>query len=836
MNLKKILTPLILLATLLAGPQSLKATLTGEWRVYPSFDKYTTQVMDTPETVYFSAQAQEYIATYTNLNEKLCSLFAFDKKSKEMVALTSKNKLTRDMILRMAYNPYGKYLVAVCDNMEVNILYDNGDTSNIAALANATLPGNKAIHNISFDPNGSDIFISTEFGYIRLDGKKCQVVESRIYNTPVYDTQRVGNRIVLLTDTAILAAFESSPRYTISEYTAHDGFTDKPLYILPVDNDSFIGILGRGLTYSYPIRKYVFAENDTRLDDDKRVYLDVGRVLDIQYVADGWILRMPALMYKFDKSCKGTKFLLQSEDYYKIVATTDMKTLWRTEPQVGLSCISSEDGKTWTVEMEPVRPNSPAPFNSYNTEYSPKYGLIVGSHGYERRFSDSFSFNDPNLISGFKEGFWTDYSPVSHNASASVMGTNFLGLAIDPVYPNYVYRGSLFNGLMRVNLDDPTETLQITRENHGNANGENAVAYFPAQKSWNALCGVKYPQFDNDGNLLFIYGNYNNNVVELYRWSKEQRKVVTGKESFVPFDVTKLPFKPTNLDIFLVLKHKNNSTKVVVAQGDSKAIQVIDHKGTFDNASDDRIVALDKPLNQDGAQMSTYNINTMFEDPASGLVWVGNEYGLFTFNPSTVYTNPVVNQIKVSRNDGTDLADYLLNNVAVCQITEDGQGRKWISTGGAGIVVTSNDGKKIIDEIKEDNSFLPSNTVNSCTYNPETGSMLISTTRGFAEFSPSGFGSSSNEAQGLRAYPNPVEPDYYGYVTIDNMPDNSLVKIMDAQGNLVRDLGIAETGSIQWDVMGLDYKRVKTGVYYVFASGTTDTESYGLVGKILVMN
>ena len=65
--------------------------------------------------------------------------------------------------------------------------------------------------------------------------------------------------------------------------------------------------------------------------------------------------------------------------------------------------------------------------------------------------------------------------------------------------------------------------------------------------------------------------------------------------------------------------------------------------------------------------------------------------------------------------------------------------------------------------------------------------------------------------------------------------DGSLVKIMDAAGNLVRDLGRSEGGMVQWDLSNLSGRRVPTGVYYVACSASGDN-SDNTVTKILVMN
>ena len=86
------------------------------------------------------------------------------------------------------------------------------------------------------------------------------------------------------------------------------------------------------------------------------------------------------------------------------------------------------------------------------------------------------------------------------------------------------------------------------------------------------------------------------------------------------------------------------------------------------------------------------------------------------------------------------------------------------------------------------------------------------------------------------AYPNPVRPDYTGWITITGLMDNSLVKIADAAGNVFHQ-GTSEGGMMVWDGCDSHGKRVKTGVYYVFAStGGDGVESNGAVTKILVVN
>ena len=112
---------------------------------------------------------------------------------------------------------------------------------------------------------------------------------------------------------------------------------------------------------------------------------------------------------------------------------------------------------------------------------------------------------------------------------------------------------------------------------------------------------------------------------------------------------------------------------------------------------------------------------------------------------------------------------------------------------------------------------------------------MISTAKGLCEFFPSGEGDGS-DFDNLRIFPNPVRPEYFGWVTIDGLTEGALVKITDAHGNTVRELGRVEGGTIQWDAANLNGKRVPSGVYYILASGGESDSGLARVGKVLVVN
>lgn len=242
-------------------------------------------------------------------------------------------------------------------------------------------------------------------------------------------------------------------------------------------------------------------------------------------------------------------------------------------------------------------------------------------------------------------------------------------------------------------------------------------------------------------------------------------------------------------------------------------------------------------IDQDNKAVSFYHTLAFCED-AKGRLWVGTDKGVFEITNPTSVTSDIakVNHLKVPRNDGTGLADYLLDAITVTGIATDSSNRKWISTSTAGVYLVSENGDQIIEHYDTNNSILPSNSVYAVACDPNSSSVFFATANGVVEYNSTSAPASEN-LDNVYAYPNPVRPDYSGWITVTGLMDNTLVKIADSAGNVFFQ-GRSEGGMITWDGCNANGDRVKTGVYYVFAShGTSnDSGSDGCVTKIMVIN
>lgn len=833
--MKKLFKILFIALTLALASAQAQAALTGEWKIYPTFQNEVYQAIETPTRVYFSALARKSDPMSNTTSEKLYNLFFYDKEADEIIAMSKGNYLTRNLVRQIAYNFDKKYLIVVYDDLNIDFIYDDGRVINVATLAASTIPGNKKINGITFYPKENEVYLATHFGYVKLNDEKHEIAESRNYGEPLNVVMRMNTRILLSSPTrGGLSGYNNDPRFSLDEYYPEGSLSDC-LMFAPFGDNTILAVKGV-LGNAVKVYRFDFYAGSHSVINNEEFPLAAGTILcDYQTFPDGLLIRGADYLAQVKTDGSSNRYNLKQEDFNVSMTTLDFKDVWFVDYNKGLRKGRIEAGGGLTVLMDYTLPNSPDTFACYSMEYQPSRGMVTASHGFEGIFRTDFYLTTPLYMSVLKDGFWKKLTPDPTNPNVQGIGANYTGLAFDPDNSKYVYRGSHYNGLIRVNLEDPTDIMLMTRANYDNVDTRsNFVAAFPTQKKYLTLCRLFNPQFDNNGDLYFIYSNQDEDKNELCRWSADNRKRSVNAESFRPFERYDIGVPMKGVCLMNVGKTRRNANKFVIVQ-DAK-LYIYDNGGTPATTGDDKLVTVTSTKNQDGGTVSVYNANCIYEDPSTGMYWLGITSGVVTFNADQITgSSAVLNRIKVSRNDGTSLADYLLNEVPVNHITSDNQGRKWFSTTGAGLVCTSSDGRNVLGEFTTDNSLIPSNNVYSAAYNPATNSIMVSTECGMAEFFPSGSSRADSDKFEVRAYPNPVTPDYYGYVNIDGLPDGVLVKVVDAAGGLVRELGIAESGSIQWNLLNLDNKQVKTGVYYILVSGGPNGLSGSSVGKVMVV-
>ena len=285
---------------------------------------------------------------------------------------------------------------------------------------------------------------------------------------------------------------------------------------------------------------------------------------------------------------------------------------------------------------------------------------------------------------------------------------------------------------------------------------------------------------------------------------------------------------------------------MVIGRGESKGIFVWNDNGTPRNQTDDRYRGAMDPsvetdarnvdqllLWDDNGEEITRNIFSIAED-LNGYIWLGTDVGIVVqYQPQSIFSRekPAFSRIKVARNDGSGLADYLLENETITAIAVDAGNRKWIGTQGNGVFLVSPDGTANIATYNTQNSYLPSDYISSISINHETGDVYIATGEGVVSIRGSATRGMDSFNQ-VYAFPNPVRPNYSGIITITGLMSQSNVKITDVAGKLVFETK-SVGGQAFWDGTNLWGERVKSGIYLVFVASEDGTES--AVTKIAIV-
>ena len=817
-----------------------------QWRILPTYDGSLARIIDTKDRLYVLPFMQPYEdnSGLDNFNNIYINLFVFDKESEEWRHI-GRNEGASEYIVNCAeYNYDGKYLMVAYDNGNIDIFYDNGEIKNIPALLLADSELSRRPRSITFSPDNGHAFVATDFGYAEIDPKKGEVAESRIYRRRVNAAVRFKG--ILFVSTPEGNYYSEGRGQSFSDLEALRGISKPVQRFLPW-GDRLYALHGK---FGSPASGYYSISNGVPTGS----VISQNRAYSLERGAQTLSIVEGNRILQFDTAGKQTEIARAEADKDCPAASYDGREYWVSNGRKGVSRkrVPAAGQSAWTVTANPSVPNAANAFIATKLAIHPTYGVLLRNHGINSHFF--IHLGEPDLIAGYKDGKWTPLSTTYRGDFPGMTIYNPGGVAIDPLNKDHVYCGSQENGMLRLDLANPAASLHMTAANdHAGGMGKPGfVDCVPvhSDKDYPTQCGFADPVFDTSGILWTAHIDPDKTpisgggtpYVELWYWTPADREASKSVSSFRPWHKLSYRIQPSYTYSIFATQTSANKNLVLFHAGNKEApILVLDHQGNPGSSASRKEGRLTlSATNQDGKELNR-DLNMLYvtawhEDPSTGLVWVGHNAGVFTFNPRGVLAGtPDVRSIKVSRDDGTGLADYLLNDIEVTGITSDSQGRKWFATMTAGVVCTSADGRTVLKSYTSDNSMLPDNAVYSIIYNPASNSIIMSTGKGNCELYLSSAGGDGDEDT-ARAYPNPVRPDYFGYVTIDGLPEDATVKITDAAGNLIRDLGRSSSGECRWDVTNIHHKRVPAGVYLVLASNGPDAEAFSKVSKILVVN
>jgi len=256
---------------------------------------------------------------------------------------------------------------------------------------------------------------------------------------------------------------------------------------------------------------------------------------------------------------------------------------------------------------------------------------------------------------------------------------------------------------------------------------------------------------------------------------------------------------------------------------------ILDDKGTPESFGDD----VSKKLMVTDAENKVFSYYFSFAEDLDGNIWIGTDQGpVVYYSPERIFSTDLkAYRIKIPRNDGSGLADYMLGTEAITAIAVDGANRKWIGTANSGAYLLSPDGITQIAHYNESSSPLFSNTITSISVDNLTGNVWFATSKGVQSLR----GDATEGAErftDVYAFPNPVREDFEGNLTITGLLKETRVSITDISGNLVYKT-VSDGGQASWNLRTYNGQRVATGVYMAFCAAADGSQS--CVVKVLVI-
>lgn len=827
---------LFLIISLLCLGMGMQAQHTpGTWSVLPMSATDFQQVVDTPDFVY-----------YLTGN----SLYSYDKANDETTFYAPGSKLSDSGVASIKYNPAGKYLLCVYSNANIDLIYDDGRIINLPEIKDANLTTQKNIREVNF--GDGRFYVATDFGLVVYDDKNHVVLESGIYNQPVLRVLEMGDKILILTKNPALSA-DTPEQLGYALKQGRHNTLDKFTFLRDVGVDDWLCV---------DANKYISILNgevwrvEIDFDNASLGFYNIASAKGGKNVIaykNGFYVPGSSAVYEFDgtTALTATTTLPDGLGSGPVAMWESPKSVWSaTDDGIGNFDISSA---TPTVLRDRYFPSASKQFNNaYAVQGADGkvYFNGIGQSAYHPAGDEGWGMQFPYLLESYDwaTGEILPHYPVitkQYSAESQAEQNKFkLDLlfggpgrtALDPVDSDIVYMCNNFDGLFVI---DKTERKILAHFDKTNS---------PLYCSWGTR--VYEAVFDPFGNLWVGTWRTNQQVATstlspvkvILKESLDLARangfdILSEKDASGQYKHWAQPRWPDNdagaYDFKLVFSGKKG---LRISGNWEGPIVGFDTNGTSE-VSDDVATFYNGFLDQDGASNNPTHKGSMVVDK-NGHIWIGTSVGVYIVKDLSQLGNGAntISAIrpKVARNDGTNYADYLLGTDEVVCMAVDGNNRKWLGTVNSGLFYVSADGTEVLSEFNTDNSPLTTNTITMVACNPDGNDVLIGTPDGLYVYSSDSTPAAEDYSE-IYAYPNPVRPDYSGWITITGLMDNSLVKIADPQGAVVW-TGRAEGGMTTWDGCDAAGNRVRSGVYMVYASQSGDSGSKGAVTKIVVIN
>ncbi len=783
---KYFLITALLLSTLIASAQ----IGAGQWKMHHYFiGENITNCIDVGDKVYYLTSGY---------------LYCYDKSTQSNGIVDVAGVLNDNNISQIYYDNDKSYLFVVYSNCNIDIINQQGKVYNISAIKDVVLPKAKVVNDVTF--NNGKAYVATSFGYIVIDEDSYSVVEVRNFDLNISSIGVVGTRKIMCVNNKfyycnIDEQIETSWSYKQADNSLGAG------KIVPINSSKFF-LLNENALYKFSVSA---ASNGTLTFSSQVMEGDIPSV--VQRYHSGFVA---SRYYYITTGSYGVKIKNYVDYYYTWDVNGNNATLhngnsgFYSSFESGGWWVLSENGLTHYVNDVPGATVCPDGISikdrAYWTAYDPSTQRVLLSRTSENRVLELWDGANSEINS------WdgTQWHTVTPPNIGSYDGNYWL--EVSSTEPNTYYFCSRKNGGV-AKVQNDSIVIRYNKNNGPITDRANAIG------------------LDSKGNLWMAQPR-----------SETADVVAISAQNLLLSEVNPSHFVINDLGGACYSGADGGFKRMMfdIGAGDTKVYS----SGNFNdpliiwNNNDDLSLKQYKVFtsfnDQDNKNFSTYGWVYAKADN-NGIMWLGTVTGVISFDPREAFDEDFrINRIKVTKKEGVEVNEVLLEGTQVNCIDCDSQNRKWIGTNSNGIYMVSPDGSEILKHFDMSNSPLPTDQIYSVCCNRATNSVLVVTGCGVLEYfydmTPS-----ASDYSNVYAYPNPVQSAFTGYVTINGLMENSNVVITDAAGATVATT--TSTGGVaMWDACNQRGVPVKTGVYKVYAAqGKTPSTTGKPVTKIAVI-
>ena len=765
----------------------------GSWKIHPVFGATPTNAIDVGDRIFYLVSN---------------NLFCFDKDTKENAVYDKSNYLNDTQVKNIYYNYDKKYLVVAYNNSNIDIILENGRVKNIPDITNSLIPSYKTINHVTFC--GNRIYVATAFGYVAIDDEKFEVAESRIYNKNLTSVAVCGDYILLGSASGTYIGLASKAHSTLDSYVLSSAITNGKF--LPLTGNKFLTYGTNAVIYN------VSANTDgtpTGLTFVKSLNGSAPQAVQPVKSLNKYMVLYTATpsYYTIDPTTAETSAAITLPTAVKSELLTSQETSAGEWWAVGSNGIHKVKISGTTAEslVDYQKINATTVSRVFFLTYNQEKGYLLAAHTGPTVVSNE---GGAAIIDCLEGGNWTNFNPTitaGGKSSATKLWRSYEPI-VDPTNSNAFIIGTRDQGLLRfVNFEEA---------NHWDQNNSQI-------KASSSRCNTHAVDFDKYGNLWYISGTETPTNVYVLPHDK-----IENSNSADDWVDTGISIATSWGNMFNVAR--KSGVKAFCGGGSHPATFFKEvTEGDYSSFKFIQFGNKNSTLDQDNNYYN-WEYTYCFAEDKNGKIWMGSDNGVCIWDTDKLFdvdyrlTHP-----KVPRNDGTNNADYLLNDIRVNAIAVDDLNRKWIGTNADGLYLVSADGTEVIEQFNTSNSVLPTNQIFSVCCIPNSNTVFVGTSSGVLEYESSSV-SPAPTYDDVLVYPNPVRPEYTGAITIKGLMDNSLIKISDASGNVITSLQ-SSGGVATWDGLNASGERVKSGVYFVLASENENGTSSAIVAKFLVI-